>query len=147
MSRWEGHTEGRGSWGGLGEKTLGVGTESSSHLGAGQFWALRQELALGEQAVMVRAMAGVWSLGGRGGTGSHPRLTRLPSRPRLQEHPERLPGTGSHPGSKPRAAAQVHHAGHGHHAEAGEAALPARPARLQGVLAWTSWAGHPRPRA
>lgn len=52
MSRWEGRTEGRGSWGGLGEKTLGVGTEPSSHLGAGQFWALRQELALGEQAVM-----------------------------------------------------------------------------------------------
>lgn len=45
-----------------------------------------------------------------------------PPAPALQEHPERLPGAGGHLGSEPRAAAQVHHAGHGHHAEAGEVA-------------------------
>ena len=38
----------------------------------------------------------------------------------LQEHPECVPGTGSHPGAESRAAAQVCHAGHRHHAQAGK---------------------------
>lgn len=41
--------------------------------------------------------------------------------PPLQEHPECVPGTGSHPGAESRAAAQVCHAGHRHHAQAGKA--------------------------
>lgn len=62
------------------------------------------------------------------------RLTGHPPCPSLQEHPECLPGAGGHPGSEPRAATQVHHAGHGHHAEAGEAVLPGYRASWPGPL-------------
>lgn len=46
-------------------------------------------------------------------------MSLMPSSP--QEHPKRLPGAGGCVGAEPRAAAQVHHAGHRHHAQAGEA--------------------------
>lgn len=60
-----------------------------------------------------------------------------------QEHPERLLGASGHLGAEPRAAAQVHHAGHGHHAQAGEAAcVPGRPG-LGAVHSQLGWDGGP----
>lgn len=120
------------------------------------FSALRQS-SLGERvgrrprvcwAVMVKCAAfpGVWGLEATMGQEAAP-SNHVPC-PSPQEHPQRLPGAGGHPGTEPRAAAQVHHAGHGHHAEAGELAPPQGPAglrapRCQGPCwaggAWALW--------
>lgn len=123
-------------------RPLGVGRESSHYLGMGQFSARgkgspgeREYEARGLPAVMgdgqMVAVPGVCGLRGLTWWAGSARLTCRPPCHFLQEHPECLPGAGGHPGSEPRAATQVHHAGHGHHAEAGEAWAPGAESRMR----------------
>lgn len=76
--------------------------------------------------------SGFWVLCGGQDVAHVSRAAPPPLATPLQEHPEPLPGAGGHPGAEPRAAAQVHHAGHRHHAEAGKVPRPQGPVRLQG---------------
>lgn len=147
MVRWGGDKAGRAS-GHLREMTLeGRGRAQQLPLGRRGSSQPRGRCSLAWRegprplALKVREVEGLRGRSRGGWEVAHYGHPTTPACP--QEHPEHLLGASGHLGAEPRAAAQVHHAGHGHHAQAGEAAcVPGRPG-MGAVHSQLGWDGGP----